>query len=93
MRERCHLLLRETRHFPPFYPRPGANISNAVLALPISREVFSRLTGILAGKPDLKDAVDAESLALEALDSVYRDNLLASRLRPSETLAIIGEGL
>lgn len=80
MRERRHLLLGETRHLPALDPRPGSNISDAVLALPTPRKVLSRLAGIFARKPDLKDAVDAESFVLEALDGIYKTRTLEPHL-------------
>ena len=73
MRKRCHLFVREATEFPSLHPRPGANISNAILALPLTCEVLSRLAGKLAREADLEHAVDAEGLILEALDGICKN--------------------
>ena len=48
MRERFHILMTETREFPTFNPRPGADICNAVFAFAVTGEVFAWGTGVFA---------------------------------------------
>ena len=71
MREGLHLFLREPREVPGFHPRPGTDVGNAVLALPLSGKILLGLPGVFARQLDLEHAVDAQSFVLEALDSVY----------------------
>lgn len=70
MREGLHLLFSETRSLPALDPRPGLDVSNAVLALAVAGQVVARLAGVLARELDFEHAVDAQGFVLEALDGV-----------------------
>ena len=72
MRERLHVLLLQAAELPPFYPRPCANVRDAVLAGPVARKALTRLAGVFAGELDLEDAVDAKGLVFEAFDRVWK---------------------
>ena len=70
MRERLHIILRESAELIPLDPRPRLDVCHAVLALSVAGEVVAGLAGVFSGKLDLEHAVDAESLVLEAVDGV-----------------------
>lgn len=70
MRETLHILFAKPTPFPPLHPRPRLHIRNRILALPMSRQIFPRLSRVLATEVDLQDAVDAECFVFEAGDGV-----------------------
>ena len=80
MRERLHLVLSEARPLPAFDPRPRLDVRHRVLALAGAGEVVARFSGVLAGQPDLEDAVDTEGFVLVAVDGVCGGYSLVSAL-------------
>lgn len=70
MRELVHLLLREPGKFPPFDPRPSADVRDAIFAFSVAGEVFAWGAGVFARESDFEHAEDAEGFVLEALDGV-----------------------
>ena len=48
MRERLHVLLRETGKFPTLNPRPGADVGDGVFAFAFAGKVVSGFAGVFA---------------------------------------------
>lgn len=70
VRERLHVLLLKAAELPSLYPRPCANVRDAVLTGSVARKEFTRCAAVFAGELDLEDAVDTKGLVFEAFDRV-----------------------
>lgn len=70
MRERLHLLFRESSSLPAFHPWPSLNICHRIFAFAGTGEVFARTVAVDSRKTDFENAVDAEGFVLVAVDCV-----------------------
>ena len=78
MWEGLHVFLGEAGELPSLDPRPGADISDRVLALAVAGQVIARLAGILATQLDFQHAVDAEGFVAETFDGICGFSTVAS---------------